>query len=380
MRHVEFIQDVSPLRLEQYLRSTGWKLAEHLKGKANIWHRPEEKHFDLEILQPIDENLRDYLQRLSEAIRILVEYENRSSQKIIKDISNFNSDIVKIRVISSDVENGAIPLDDGVLLFEKAKDLLVSTTLSTFAKKRFFSGSWPVVVTDFMRSLKFGQTERGSYIVSVLAPITPFSDNSLPDTESSLTRAVSTNLARCLAATKQAIESYEKNNNLLSFDNAVTQGVSANLCDAIIGMSGSSRLRDIEISIELALVEQDTQQLPKVHTFSSNQIPFLKTASEYFKGNFVIKNFEVSGLVVRMDHEASDDFGIIRVAANVHSVERNIAIQLTLSDYWMAFDAHKAKNQVICFGDLHVTPRSASLLNPRDFRVIDNLDLFEDLS
>lgn len=379
MKYIEFIQDVSPFGLEQYLVYNGWQLTGQLDGRAKIWHRPEEKYCDLEVLQPLDESLRDYSQRLSEAIRVLMEYEGRPAQKIIKELGNFDSDIVKIRVISPDVENGAIPLDDGVMLFEKAKDLLVSTTLSTFKKNRFFSGSWPAVVTDFMRSLKFGQTERGSYIVSILAPIAPFTDVALPEVESSLTRAISYNLARCLKATKQALDEYEKDANVTIFENAVLHGVSANLCDAIIGMSGISQSRDVEISIELALLEKDTQKIPKIHTFSSVQMPTLKVASEYFKGNFVLKNFEVCGLVVRMDHESTDEFGNIRVAALVNGVERNIAIQLTLNEYWMAFDAHKANSQVICIGDLHVTPRSASLLNPNGFKVIDNSDLFHDL-
>ena len=273
-----FIKDVIPSRLEKYLYSCGWAEDGIIGDKAKVWHRPEEKYFDLEIIQPLDENLRDYSQRMYEAIQVLSEFEGRSSTKIVEDIINFDSDIVKIRVMSPDVDGGAIPIDDGVLLFEKAKDLLVSSGLSAFKKKRFYSGSWPSAVKEFLDTLRFGQTERGSYIVNVIAPITHFSEIDVPEADNSITRSISNNLARSLQATSVAIEKYEKTKELLCFEEAISSGVSANLCDAIIGISGSARSRDVEISIELAASERDgglndqvqhvTHQVPCCHDLS----------------------------------------------------------------------------------------------------------------
>ena len=372
------VKDIIPVRLELYLLSTGWIENGSISDKAKVWHRPEEKNFDLEILQPVNEDLKDYSQRLYEAIHNLSEYENRSPLKVISDLKNFDSDIVKIRVISPDVDGGAIPIDDGVLLFEKAKELLVSSTLSTFKKKRFFSGSWPAVVKEFMNTLRFGQTERGSYIVNVIAPVSHFSEKELPEADCSITRSISNNLARSLGATMVALENYEKTNDLISFEGAVSSGVSANLCDAIIGMSGSSKSRDVEISIELAASEKDSQEIIRKHRFTSSHIPILSTASEYYKGNFVIKNYEASGLVIRMDHEPAEDYGVIRVTSTVNGTDKNISIQLSLDDYWEAVKAHKPRLPVVCQGDLHVTPRSAFLADPRNFRVINDVNLFDE--
>lgn len=372
------VKDIIPVRLEMYLLSTGWIENGSIGDKAKVWHRPEEKNFDLEILQPVNEGLKDYSQRLYEAIHNLSEYENRSPLKVINDLKNFDSDIVKIRVISPDVDGGAIPIDDGVLLFEKAKELLASSTLSTFKKKRFFSGSWPAVVKEFMNTLRFGQTERGSYIVNVIAPVSHFSEKEFPEADCSITRSISNNLARSLGATMVALENYEKTNDLISFEGAVSSGVSANLCDAIIGMSGSSKSRDVEISIELAASEKDSQEIIRKHIFTSSHIPILSTASEYYKGNFVIKNYEATGLVIRMDHEPAEDYGVIKVTSTVNGTDKNISIQLSLDDYWEAVKAHKPRLPVVCQGNLHVTPRSAFLADPRNFRVINDVDLFDE--
>ncbi len=374
------IKDIVPSQLEKYLRSSGWSDDEAISDKAKVWHRPENKHFDLEIIQPFDKSLRDYTQRMYEAVRVVSDFEERSVNDVIDDVINFGSDIVKIRVINADVDGGAIPLDDGVLLFERAKDLLVSSSLSAFKKKRFFSGSWPSAVKDFLETLKFGQTERGSYVVNVIAPIRPFPERDSPAADSSITRSMSNNLAKSLQATTIAVEKYEESEDLIYFEDAISSGVSANLCDAIIGISGTHRNRDVEISIELALSEIDSQEIVRKHRFLSRHIPMLATASEYYKGNFVINDYEVFGLVVRMDHEPTEDYGVIRVSSLVNGSTRNISIQLSLDDYWEAVNAHKPNIPVVCQGDLHVNPRSAYLVDPKNFSVVRNSDLFDDQS
>ncbi|MGQ7273979.1 hypothetical protein [Marinobacter sp. V034] len=374
------IKDIVPIQLEKYLRSSGWTDDEAIGDKAKVWHRPEKKYFDLELVQPLDKSLRDYMQRMYEAMQVVSDFEERPIKKVIEDVINFSSDIVRIRVINADVQGGVIPLDDGVLLFERAKDLLVSSSLSAFKKKRFFSGSWPSAVKDFLETLRFGQTERGSYVVNVIAPIMPFPEGDISEADSSITRSMSNNLAKSLEATIIAVEKYEESESLIFFEDAISSGVSANLCDAIIGISGVNRNRDVEISIELALAEIDSQKIVRKHKFLSRQVPVLATASEYYKGNFVINNYEVFGLVVRMDHEPTEGYGVVRVSSLVNGVTRNISIQLDLDNYWEAVKAHKPNIPVVCRGDLHVNPRSASLVNPKDFSVVRNPDMFDDLS
>ncbi|AZZ92636.1 hypothetical protein EUZ85_18655 [Hahella sp. KA22] len=374
------VTDIVPNQLEKYLIATGWIDDGAIGDKAKIWHRPEEAYFDLEVVQPLSLDLRDYYLRVREAIQVISEFEERSLGKVAEEVINFDSDIIKVRVVSPDVEGGAIPIDDGVLLFERAKDLLVSSTLSAFRKKKFFSGSWPAAARDFLDTLRFGQTERGSYVVNVIAPLIKVPHESFPEADRSITRSVSNNLATSLKATISAINKYEKTKDLMAFEEVVSSGVSANLCDALIGISGSRKNRDVEISIELAPSEKDSDEINTSHRFSSVHIPVLETASKYYKGDYVIENYEVFGLVIRMDHEPSEDYGSVRVSSLVNGSEKSISIKLGLDDYWEAVRAHKPKMPVTCQGDLHVTPRSTYLLNPQSFRVLDKPDLFDDES
>lgn len=373
------INKISPLKLERFLLSRGWVEDGFISDKAKIWHRQEEENFDLEIIQPLDCHLRDYSQRMYEVVKALSEFEVKELADILDDVVNFDSDIVKVRVMSPDVDSGSIPLSDGVLLFEKAKDLLVSTTLSTFKKNRYFSGSWPADVKDFLETLKLGQTEYGSYIVNVIAPIVISSEDKKGG-RSSITREVSNNLARSLVATATAVTKYEEFEDLIVFEEAINNGVSANLCDALIGISGSKGHRDIEISLQLAGVEDNSQEIIKKHYFLSRHISVLKTASEYYKGNYTIEKYSVRGLVIRMDHTPSEEYGVIRVASLVNGLLKNISMQLDLNDYWLAIRAHESNELVKCLGDLVVTSRSANLIEPKGFEVIEDQDLFDESS
>lgn len=371
------LNEISLDLLSDYLLSKGWENDGRIGETAIVWHRPEEHFFDFEILHPINKKSLDYFQRLAEVLSILSRFEKRQPFEVFNEIINFNFDVVRIRVENTDVEGGSIPLDDGVLLFEKAKELLVSSTLSTFTKKSFFSGSRSNIVQDFLNTLRFGQTEHGSYVVNVIAPVSNLPGNELPETESSITRAVSNNLANSLTAITRALDKYETTQNLIAFDEAVLDGVSANLCDALIGISGVNENRDIEVSINLAPAEKDNQESIKKHRFTSEKIPVLKTASNFYKGNYTLSDYNAIGLVVRLDHKPEEELGSIRINCNVNGVAKNISVQLILDQYWEAVRAHEDDIYISINGNLCVTPRSANLLEPKDFKVLGKYDLFD---
>jgi hypothetical protein len=372
----EKLREISSSDLTGYLENKGWVKDGGIGRKAIIWHRSEEQYFDFEVLQPVDHTVRGYLQKLTEAIDVIALFEKRSALLVFKEVSNFSVDLVTIRVIHHDVEGGSIPLEDGVLLIEKSKELLVASTLSTFKKKKYFLGSRSGNVQEFISQMRLGQTEVGSFVVNLMSPITFFGDNQEDADKTSLTRSVTTNLAKSLNAISAAIEEYSADESLLHFDGAISDGVSANLCDALVGLSGSSEERSFEISIQLAGVEEDNQSLSIKHFFEPKQLPFIKQASEYYKGNFVLKNFTVFGLVTNMKHINGDDFGELTVSANVHDSMKSVKFQLGLDNYWMGVHAHESRSYVSCIGDLIVTPRSATLADPSEFSVKINKELF----
>ncbi|WP_345858293.1 hypothetical protein [Shewanella algae] len=361
---------VSPKNLEGYLSAKGWVVEGEVFGQAKIWHRPEHDFYEYEVIQPKSMEVSGYIQRVVDAINEIASFESRQPDIVLKEIESFYSDSVKIRVVHSDVEEGTIPIEDGVLLIEKSRDLLAATTLSTFSKKAYFTGQRNTEAQNFIKQLRLGQTEVGSFIVNLIAPIPETINSQLDQDEMSVTRAVTNNLSRSLVALEKGIDLYNASESIFEFESIIQNGVSANLCDALIGLSGFSKSRSFNISICRAGAEIDTQELPTIFKFLPEHVPTLEVASAFYKGNYVINEYEAFGLVSKMTHLPQDDFGEITVRSSVRGIEKNVVIQLCMEHYWQAVHAHENGELVSCKGALHVTAKSAKLLESHGFKVI----------
>ena len=376
---LQAIKSLVPAQLNGYLLSQGWFEDGVLGEIATIWHRKEKEYHEFEIVQPLTINLKDYEKRVYDLVNVLSEFENRAFFDIADDLNNYHADIVKIRVVHDDVEGGSIPLNDGVLLFEKAKELMVSVVKSTFDKRKYFvGGKITEEVAEYINNIRLGQTEHGSYIVNVVAPIERYEEVQQDHARISVMRAVSDTLAMSLTAINEAIQEFKGTQRNDSFDDAVQKGVSANLCDALIGLSGEAKNRDVKITISMSKAEPILENAHFEHSFYSSNVPYLQKASDYYKEKYVLLDQKVSGLVIKLSHEEDEDYGVVTIEALVGDIEKNVSIQLPTIEYWEAHSAHKKLQLIECIGDLHVTPRSARLINIRGFRVFGVDDMFDE--
>lgn len=371
------INSILPSQLIGYLTAQGWREDGAIENVASVWHRKEREYFEFEIIQPARIDLKDYTQRISDLVGTLARFENRSVQSVLEDLLNFYADIVKIRVVHNDVKDGSIPLSDGVSLFEHAKDLLTSVARSTFSKRKYFFGQSSQDVSNIVNKFRLGQTEVGSYVVNLIIPIECDVGDQKDHNEVSITRSVTHTLARSLLAIDASIDQYKSMRKDVVFDSAVKHGVSANLCDALVGLTGETHIRNVEINLSLSRGDKEFLDIPLNYSFNSSEVPFLQRASDYYKDKYVIQSYTVSGHVRSLKHEEGDDFGTISVSSLVNEKERNVTFDLPTDQYWEAHHAHKAGLIVECSGDLSVSPRSATIVNPSKFKVIHSRRLFD---
>lgn len=334
---------------------------------------------EAELLLPRSGFAGDYLDRLLDLFAALADFERRDVESIFQSCEYLALDLVAIQVAHDDVEGGTIPLNDGVLLNQRARDLMTSAALSTLSKRRHFQGNRPPEAAEYLSRLRLGQTNIGSYVVNVLAP----SDDKkafLSDLETmTFSQEVTSNLANALRAITTAVNQYKNSKDLAVFDLAVEKGASANMCDALAGFSGTAHARSFSLSIEPARQGSLVEPRTFVYEFKPDDIPTLVEAANYFRDNYVIPDKTIRGLVKRLDRVPQAEAGSITITAPLAGGhEKNITVQLNEVDYVEAIHAHEGKVVVECSGDVHVSPRSARLLNPRGFKVFRNGQLFND--
>lgn len=369
MRNNFNTQELDINSISSYLNDKNW-ICNNYSENMNIWHRSEEKYEDYEIIQPLNTDILGYKQRVFELIKTLSDFEKRESNFIFEDLKLYSFDIFKIRVIGDDLEKGYIGINDGVLLFEKTKLLINSILHSSISKKGYYTTPVSNRFDEYYNSLKFGQTEHGSYIINVLAPHLIENSNQIDSFDNDLTANITNNFDRSLEALCNALENFDQNNNISIFKHAITQGVNANLCESLVGISGQDNKHAIEISIRSKLKNQN-----KVYKFEKNSIQKLKEVAEYLKGDFLIENYEVIGVITSLNQKYEEETGIINIKFKYEKTTKNIKIQLTPEEYLDAIKAHANKLTITIFGDLLINGKNTTLLNHNKFSTIQQRKL-----
>lgn len=369
----EIKQKLSTVNIDNlvlFLQTQKW-IKDYEDKSISIWHRTETEYLDFEILLPLDLYLKDYYERLYDALSILANFYNKDFNNIINSIVNFISDKIKIQVIEEDVKEGVIPLLDGVKLFENVKEIMIAATLATLNKKKYFFGNRPDEATRYVNSLKLGQTEKGSYIVNILSPIDLNNNDFLFYHESlSFTRKVTESLTLSLSSLQTGLAEYTKNNSFTVFDETVKNGVSANLCDAISELSGPDKKREINIVIEFAntLAEKPRRES---FQFSKNDSRIMKEVANYLMENVTFEDYTLVGFVIKLARDESHIEGEIVLSCFVEEKSRNVKVYLNKEEYEIAISAHKNHKMLRINGTVVIEKRKARLVNVKKIEELD---------
>jgi hypothetical protein len=368
---IDQLEELTWTQLQTYLMATGWMDVSAFGQFASIWRRPDRN--DVQVLLPTSEEARDFRPRLADAVATIAEFEGRSATDVVQSATGRFGDVISIRVVHQDVEGGTIPAVDGVALNEQALALLTAASMSYLTKRQYHQR--PTSVTnEFLDTVRLGQTAKGSYIVNLFAllPPPPVDQPTLNDVP--MTNNVIANLSSGLKALNHAVGSkIKKKDEQKALDEAVAKGASANMCDALVGLSGRDQRRAFEISITPSR-PGGTSTLPIKFSFGKEKVERLAKASEYYRRTYTARNKTVQGYIKRLDRAHGEKHGTILVAALVENVEKLVEIDLGPADYRKAISAHGSDTEVRCSGDVLIKPRSAKLLKPTGFQVLNEGD------
>lgn len=358
---------IATLDFNKYLESKGWYLKSVLNDIVGIWR--SSRYPDSEILQPIDINLMDFSRRAEVLLSVLSETQDKKINEIVDEINEISNDIIRIRVIHNDVDNGTIPFNDGVELFVKAKELLVSAARSVVkVQKGFYGGKSPEIVTNYFDSLKLSQTEIGSYILKVASPIYQQDEDQSDHCDVPFGRIVSSRIIHSVLKLEKAVESFKKTNNHIHFEQVIGDGVGASLCSAIVGLSGQRRNRTVEISIQPSPYASDENLKSRVVTVPANDIPIIEHARDYYLNNYSAMNYELSGKVTKLDRDRDidPDNGVVTITETISgSKSKTRKVEVVLNDkmYDEAIKAHEKSEVMHFIGTLIVSGRKVRLSN-----------------
>jgi len=376
IRDQETLKTIRPLELVSYLRAQGWRQLSEIDEKSALWGGPcrDHGHEDEEVVVPLRQETGDFALRLSEVLRTLEQVEHRSQLEILRDLLTSSSDLIRVHAPASQTSSGSIPLDLGVRFVEEARNLVLAAACSAVDPRPYYARRKPAQANEYLSRVRMGQTERGSFVLTILSPVPPGLRSAEPyDAASSepFERKVSQTLASALAAARVAAQRAAVNGDVQPFREAVIAGVSANLCDALVGLGRVSSVDGVEVAISWSRNRPlHHQQAQTKYQFSPDMVPILEEASRLFKEAEPRDDVEIQGFVIDLHREEGAPSGRVAVSALVDEDIRKVGIELPEDEYAVALRAHAEERRIRATGDLVKQGRSYRLLNPRQVAVV----------
>lgn len=356
---VDMTLKLNPLAVTKYLTETNWELYPVKRKDIKIFQYIREDLFE-QVTIPIDKMLRDYKNAMYDAICKIAYVEKKSVEQLMLYLLNPNTDILKIRLDKKEVESGNIMFDDAIQLFDNAKKLIAATALDVINPKKIHYGRIDEPVQKFLSQCRFGQTEIGSYVVSVVCPFAELSETEgyrqlsiFSDEEqcaNSLTRKVTNRLMTNVATIKREIDDGNLE-SLANYDNPI----SSNFYEALNGLSMDAENTTVEFMAEWSpTVQSNRCQYNRISVTNDYYEPIKTIISKIKK--CTNERTEIVGKIKELkaapviDNREYGTIVVVYVGDNARA--KAVTVILDREDYDKAVAAHQHGKAVKVVGDL----------------------------
>lgn len=378
VNYEELTSQMNPLAVVRYLESANWKNFPRKNTSIRVLQK-EKGDARLQVVIPMDKRLSDYREAMFRSVKEISNAEGIPFEQLMLYLLNPNTDILKIRLARSDVEPGNILLDDAIHLYENAKKLIGAAAMDVRAPKVYHQGRSEALVKNFLDQCRFGQTEVGSYIISVVCPMADIDQDGQyrqlnlfsqeEELSESFTRRVTTKVMENLVQVKRCVDE----DRVKDLSSVKKTHISANFYEALYGLLDR---QNTELGVQ-------ADWFPGIRT-PENLAGQVTLTSDYGEPIHAVissmkreapKQLTILGRIQKL--ESSPDLetrenGTITVAyLDKNSKSRRMMVSLDKEAYAEAVQAHLMGKYVEIRGGIDATKAGRSKMNGEIFRVLD---------
>jgi hypothetical protein len=370
-RHV--IGALNPRAFVGYLRSKGWEKKRDFGDNATIFGLSVDGT-EHELLVPVASHARDFTKVMEVTVRELAEIEDRSPYELVSDLSMAAFDVIRVCSVEAD-DIGSVELNAGVELHERARDMVryAASAAASDEPRPTWQGRRSEQVDEYLKSLRLGQSQRGSFVISLLSPwdFMPLADRiqarlGFIDPFGRRTTKV---LASALEAVGHALRVSATESVVKPFAAAVAKGVSANLCQALAEIARDGVGADISVRWSLTKPEDG---YPMLRLTREDAQP-LTEAAQSLSENEPLRDVTLHGLVTHLKEEPRAFDGVTTIEAPVGGRLRRVKVLFPSSDNATRdtlIDAFRERKRIKLTGDLTQQPgRRLQMEHPRDLAI-----------
>jgi hypothetical protein len=369
------IQSLKFTALQAYLRNTGWVRIVVPKPSIALFQKTVDNDF-YEVLLPLSKHFADYTERILEVVEGIAASEQRAVHQILTDLSLPPSDLVRFRVINPETWSGTISFLDGFRLLESAKKALFTTACDILQPEKYHKRLGLKGAQQFIEQCRLGQTEKGSFVASVLCPFVnqtldeqamqlSFFDDPI-DFKNSFTRQVTVRLMQALAQVKTAIDNGEENRII---DLEGDKIISANFLESIVELNWWHEQNEVEIGMSWSQFAPESALIPRKIRLSNDYIPVFEKMIHKIKPKEVGLDDIFIGRIsqVKADPDPNtrtDGEIILNYFLGEEEKVSKARVILEKEAYRTACEAHQTGQTVRIKGKLLTIGRSKMIENP----------------
>jgi hypothetical protein len=366
------VEALRPGDVRLYLTSRGWVPKRNgATDKAMEFRHPSFP--GAELLLPLQREVGDFVLRMADVVVSLATIEQRPAWEVLKDVSGPPGDVFRLRVFAADAELGSLPLVEGIDLLRGGRDLLLAAACSAIRPQPLHPLKLPKEAREFLRSCRLGQTERGSFVATIITPVPPEIQSELTFMEP-FSRKVSTGLMSTLGFVSDAIRTGTPGRIL----EGIELGVSVNLCESLEAMKPSGDHSRLEIAVTWAQNRGGIpESVPSSVSFPQESFSFIEEAGRELRIRAFAKPERYRGRLITTEliHRPfiREPVGRIVMASEVAGQPAKIKVDLAPKDFRRACDALRDGKLVAVSGIIRkeVKARVYELTEPRGFDVIE---------
>lgn len=353
----------TPSDVKTYLRGNGWKAVSSSERWSTFQITLEGHDVVLDVPELVDAS--DYPRAVQSMLNDLARVYQRGPAQLLRELHSASRDLIRLSIVSNETSDGRISVETGRLVYEAARDMLLSAACSAIEPKQAFPKRKPEIATKLLQQAKFGQSEFGSFILTIECDVPIKLQNPLIDTieveELPFVRKASLGLLRGLSAAKFAARESITAGNADAFFNGVREGLSANLCEAIVALLEATQAERFEADFRFASSWPDLHKLNGSLRFSHENASVLRQGAQSLRSQAGYPAVELAGAIVRLESREPVDGGNVVMFTNYEGRDFQVQLQLQGDEYVDAVHAHRDGVIVSCKGDLIRSGRNWTL-------------------
>lgn len=335
MRNVK--DNIDRLNAEQiikYVNYLGWHKIADIPN-VGTQYASEDEELAINIIT--NKGLLDYDQAVLTSLSVLSEATSETIDSIILKLIYPAFDKIKWRVAGIDMLNGTIPFNVLPDVLNGIKDTFAVAVNdlenpSLYHKKLKMKDS-----NKLFKELQFGQTEIGSYIINILAPLGGYQwDLFGGQSEIPLSRKVSERVIKSVHGISVDLNA----NNRRKIEEEVEQQIySVNFLQSILSVQQSIKDASVDISADWCISLPPTEGIPSIATIDRKHIDIVgQIVEKYIKAPDELQEFSFVGKIASIESEPEiDNRKYVRIKMATIGTEKkalNIYSNLDYNDYF----------------------------------------------